>query len=81
MADVVWSRAAERELAAIDRVVAERVLEALERFAATGAGDVKAVQGATGVKRLRVGDYRVRFESDGHTVTVLHVNHRREAYR
>ncbi len=81
MADILWSRAAERELASLDRVVAGRVLEAVERFAASGTGDVKALQGAKGVKRLRVGDYRVRFESNGDTVTVLHVNHRREAYR
>jgi mRNA-degrading endonuclease RelE of RelBE toxin-antitoxin system len=60
MADIVWSRVAERELAALDRGIAARIFEALERFAATGAGDVKTLQGAKGVKRLRVGPFRVR---------------------
>ena len=53
----------------------------LTRYGNTGAGDVKHVRGATGL-RLRVGDYRVRFEIlESGTLRILHVKHRREAYR
>ena len=45
----------------IDRHTAMRILTALGRFARTGEGDVKRLQGNTNDLRLRVGDYRVRF--------------------
>jgi mRNA interferase RelE/StbE len=77
---VVWTHPAERELAGLDRTQGARVVEAIVRFATTGYGDVKALKGST-EKRLRVGDYRVLFDSDGSTMTVLRVAHRREAYR
>jgi hypothetical protein len=39
-----------------------RILIALTRYAETGEGDIKALEGKfTGVHRLRVGDWRVRF--------------------
>jgi len=45
-------------------------------------GDVKRLQGIDPPEfRLRVGDWRVRFLSDGATLTVLRVRNRREAYR
>ena len=37
------------------------ILTAIHRLAETGAGRVKALQGDTDEKRLRVGDFRVRF--------------------
>lgn len=55
---------------------------AIERFAETGAGNVKKLKGVDPPEyRLRAGDYRVRFELDGETVRILRVRNRREAYR
>ena len=44
---------------------------------------VKALTGAAGVYRLRVGDYRVLYEihDDSVIVLVLKIGHRREVYR
>jgi mRNA-degrading endonuclease RelE of RelBE toxin-antitoxin system len=43
---------------------------------------VKNLQGVDPPEhRLRVGDHRVRFETDEKTVRILRVLHRREAYR
>jgi mRNA-degrading endonuclease RelE of RelBE toxin-antitoxin system len=54
----------------------------LHRFAETGEGDVKKLQGESGELRLRVGDYRVRFtEEHPDTLRIHAVLHRREAYR
>jgi hypothetical protein len=48
-------------MAALDKGVARRVKRAVERFADTGAGSVKRLQGIDPPEnRLRVGDYRVR---------------------
>jgi mRNA-degrading endonuclease RelE of RelBE toxin-antitoxin system len=69
-------------MAALDKGIARRVKQVVERFAGTGAGDVKRLQGIDPPEyRLRAGDYRVRFHQDGETIRVLRVRNRREAYR
>jgi mRNA-degrading endonuclease RelE of RelBE toxin-antitoxin system len=69
-------------MAALDKGIARRVKHAVERFADTGAGNVKRLQGIDPPEyRLRVGDYRVRFHMNDGTVQVLRVRNRREAYR
>jgi putative component of toxin-antitoxin plasmid stabilization module len=45
----------------MDKPTAMRVLNALHRFAESGAGDLKALQGDAEELRLRVGDYRIFF--------------------
>ncbi len=69
-------------LSHLDRETAMRILAALDRFARTGEGDIKKLQGDSGELRLRVGDYRVRFnEEPPGTILVHSVLHRSEAYR
>lgn len=59
-----------------------RILTALHRFAETGEGDVKKLQGDSGKLRLRVGDYRIRFTDEPRNTLHIHsVRHRSEAYR
>ena len=83
MREIEWTDASLEDMAALDKGIARRVKQAVERFAETGAGNVKKLQGiAPPEYRLRVGDYRVRFELDGETIIrVLRVRNRREAYR
>lgn len=67
------------------------ILTAIHRLAETGAGRVKTLQGTEGEKRLRVGDYRVRFTEEGGeakegkasegTLQIHAVRDRKEAYR
>ncbi len=69
-------------MAALQKGIARRVKQAVERFAATGAGNVKRLQSIDPPEyRLRVGDYRVRFHLAGETLQILRVRNRREAYR
>ena len=69
-------------MAGLDKGIARRVKQSVERFTETGAGNVKRLQDINPPEfRLRVGDYRVRFHNDGETVSVLRVRNRREAYR
>jgi mRNA-degrading endonuclease RelE of RelBE toxin-antitoxin system len=80
--EVEWTETALEDMAALDKGIARRVKQAVERFADTGAGNVKRLQGIDPPEyRLRVGDYRVRFHQGGETVQVLRVRNRREAYR
>jgi mRNA-degrading endonuclease RelE of RelBE toxin-antitoxin system len=59
---IVFSAAAERDLDRLDPQVARRILRAIQRFAEAGGGDVRRLTAAEGVFRLRVGDWRVRFQ-------------------
>ena len=78
----VWASIARVELRRIERETAMRILLALTRYAETGEGDVKALEGKfTGTHRLRVGDWRVRFRRvPSGTIHVLAVENRGEAY-
>jgi mRNA-degrading endonuclease RelE of RelBE toxin-antitoxin system len=70
---LVWDRAAIRDLAAIarsDRRQADRIEQAAEQLAQTGYGDVVKLTGSD-LYRLRVGNWRVIFEySDGGLVVL-----------
>lgn len=76
-------RRAQKELADLPRDHFERVCDAVRGLAKTPRppGCAKLV-GRPGW-RLRVGDYRVIYEIDDNTRTILilHVGHRRDVYR
>jgi len=59
--------------------VRARIKAKLDMFADTGIGDVKRLRGRAG-SRLRVGDWRVIFYTEGKTIVVVAVGHRREIY-
>lgn len=74
---------ARRDLRRLDPPVRARVVEALERLAGEGTGDVRPLTGKPGEYRLRVGDWRVAFVRDreARRLTVLRVLPRGRAYR
>ena len=80
--EIEWTETALDDMAGLDKGIARRVKQSVERFAETGAGNVKRLQGIDPPEfRLRVGDYRVRFQQDDDTMRILRVRNRREAYR
>lgn len=82
MREIEWTEAALEDMAALDKGIARRAKQAVERFAETGAGNVKRLHGIDPPEyRLRVGDYRVRFHLRDETIQVLRVRNRKQAYR
>ena len=80
--EIEWTETALDDMAGLDKGIARRVKQSVERFAETGAGNVKRLQGIDPPEfRLRVGDYRVRFQQDDDTKRILRVRNRREANR
>ncbi len=77
---LVLTPEATRGLDRLSDDMAERIVEALYRYALTGAGDVKSLKGSD-LARLRVGDYRVLFRESGDRLILAAIAHRREAYR
>ena len=61
------------------RSVATRIMNKIDRYADTGAGDVKRLVGSTS-KRLRDGDFRIIFEETGTEILVTRVGPRGDVY-
>lgn len=79
---VIWSPTARAELRAIDRATALHILQSIDHYLETGAGDVIKLQPPRTEFRLRAGDYRVLFlRIEDQTIEVLRVRHRSQAYR
>jgi len=79
---IIFTAPARADIRQIDRDMAMRILTTLHRFAETGQGDIKKLQGDSTELRLRVGDYRVRFSEEPPDTLLIHsVRHRSEAYR
>lgn len=70
--EVQWSNRANRDLSRLDQRLQRRIVEAIDRFAESGHGDVRPLEGAyRGVFRLRVGDWRVLFSTDRALLVIL----------
>jgi mRNA interferase RelE/StbE len=78
---IIFSDQAKADIRAIDKQMAMRILTGIHRLAQTGAGRVKTLQDQEGEKRLRVGDFRVRFTDEGDVLRIHNVKNRMEAYR
>ena len=57
-----------------------RIMSKIEALQNNLAGDVKRLTNFTPEYRLRVGDYRVLFETVGDKVLIYRIKHRRDAY-
>ncbi len=70
------------EIRVIPQHIAMTILEAVHRYAETGAGRVKPLSGEfEGFLRLRVGNHRVFFKETADTITIHRIRDRRDAYR
>jgi mRNA interferase RelE/StbE len=75
MKTVVYTDAAIKQLEALPKGAQEQVSSGLDRYAMTGQGDVKALQGRPGF-RLRIGRYRVILKEDAITVLAIQIGKR-----
>jgi len=91
---IVFSERTKEDIRAIPQQTAMQILIAIHRLAESGTGRVKTLQGQSGEKRLRVGDFRVRFTEEcaesgdarhgqqGEGILHIHtVRNRKDAYR
>ena len=80
---VVFDDRARKDLRRIDPSTRKRILAAIRRLGQSAelTGDIKRLRGSSEY-RLRVGDWRVRFERDGRqlVITVVRVLPRGRAY-
>ena len=76
-------RSAQGELAAIPEPTRTRLTDAIDGLAAQPQAGQSLKGALRGLRRLRVGDYRIVYEllDDELVILVIRVAHRREAYR
>ena len=84
MYDIYLESAAERDLKRLSPTALHRLSEHIRSLAEnprpTGC---HKIMGSRSDWRIRVGDYRIIYEIDekAHTIKVMRIRHRREAYR
>ena len=85
--EILYSQKAEKQLKKIhksDKESAVRIVKAIESYAENPGGnfDVKILKGKMAAfKRLRVGNYRVIFDEEGHILHIYQIKHRQESYK
>ena len=80
MKTITWTYDARREFRKLPPNVRADIEAKIERFAKTGAGNVKRLTGRPGA-RLRAGDWRVIFVEMTETIEVRAVGNRRDIYK
>jgi len=79
--EIVYKKSVHKDLANLGRAEARRILDKVEKDLAARADSYPVLKGQfAGLRKLRVGDYRVIFAILGPQVLVLRIGHRSEIY-
>jgi len=79
---IAFKNSVARDLKRIDRDQAERILKKIESELPEKAETFPILSGKfAGLRRFRIGDYRVIYSIVGDTALILRITHRRESYR
>lgn len=80
--NIVYKKSVRRDLSKLSKAEARRILTRLERDLAENADSYPALKGRfAGLRKYRIGDYRVVFAIVRSEVQVLRIGHRRDIYR
>ena len=79
---IAFKKSVARDLKKIDRVQAGRILRKIEDELPMKADAFPVLTGKfSGLRKFRIGEYRVIYSTIGDIVLILRISHRREAYR
>lgn len=79
--EIAYKKSVAKDLAGLGKAEARRILDKIEEALPVRAGPQPLLKGRfSGLRKLRVGDYRVIFAIFGAQVLVLRIGHRREIY-
>jgi len=70
-----------KDCKSIDKKVLKLVFSKIELLSNNLQGDVKKLTNFTPEYRLRVGDYRVLFETEKDQINIYRIMHRKKVYR
>jgi len=79
---IAFKKSVARDLKKIDKGQVDRILIKIETELPEKAENFPTLSGKfSGLRKFRVGDYRVIYSIIGDTALILRISHRREAYR
>ena len=79
---IAFKKSVGRDLKKIDKDQADRILSKIEEDLPEKAESFPILAGKfSGLRKLRIGDYRVIYSILDDTVLILRISHRRDAYR
>lgn len=80
--NINYKKSVERDLSRLDKADANRILNKVEEKLSVNPEDFPVLKGEfSGLRKLRIGDYRVVFTVLDNDVLVLRIGHRREIHR
>jgi len=79
---IAFKKSVARDLKRIDKDQSARILRKIDEELPEKAESFPILSGKfSGLRKFRVGDYRVIYSILGDTALILRISHRREAYR
>jgi len=80
--NIVYKKSVQRDLKMFSKAEARRVLIQIEEGLSENADTYPVLKGQfTGLRKYRIGDYRVIYAVLGDDVLVLRIGHRKEVYK
>ena len=80
--NIAFKKSVSHDLKKIDKEQADRILKKIEDELPQKAEGLPILTGKfSGLRKFRVGDFRVIFSIIGDTALILRIRHRKEAYR
>lgn len=77
---IAFTKKADKDLQKLPLETQRRILDKIKLLQNDVTGDVKRLTNFTPEYRLRVGDYRVLFETSDNKVVIHRIRHRKDAY-
>ncbi len=80
--NIKYKKSIERDLGRLDKKEARRILNRIENDLSAHAESYPILKGEfAGLRKMRVGDYRVIFTLMDNDILVLRIGHRRDIYK
>ena len=80
--NITYKKSVEKDLSRLGKSEARRILDKIEKELSGRADHYPLLKGAfAGLRKLRVGDYRVIFAILEQKVLILRIGHRRDIYK
>ena len=79
---ITYKKSVEKDLSRLGKPEAKRILDKIEKELSARADNYPLLKGAfAGLRKLRVGDFRVIFAVLEREVLILRIGHRRDIYK
>jgi mRNA interferase RelE/StbE len=80
--NITYKKSVQKDLSKIPKAVAERILDKIDEELPEGADAFPVLKGEfAGLRKFRIGDYRLIYIILGNDVLILHIAHRKDVYR